>query len=59
MIEDIIRPRMWIVLKLQNARTKTKRGIVMDYRKINKKTRYERYTMPNITDNFDKLGRFQ
>lgn len=39
------------------ASQKKKWTIVIDYRKLNEKTVDNRYSLPNITDVFDKLGR--
>lgn len=65
MLEDrIIRPShspwsspIWIFPKKLDASGKQKWRIVADYRKINDKTFDDRYSLPNITDILNKLGR--
>lgn len=50
---------IWIVSKKKDATGKQKWRLVVDYRKLNKKTISDRYPIPNISDILDKLGRCQ
>lgn len=48
---------IWVVPKKQDASVQTKWRIVVDYRKLNDKTIDEKYSLPNITDILDSLGK--
>lgn len=48
---------MWVVPKELDASGKRKWRVVVDYRKLNYKRITDRYSIPNITDILDKLGR--
>lgn len=70
-IEDLIRQNIiqpskspfnspiFLVPKKQDASGKKKFRLVIDYRKLNKKTVDDKYPIPNITDILDKLGKCQ
>lgn len=64
--DQIIRPSfspwaspVWIVPKKADASGKQKWRMVIDYRKLNEKTKDDRYPIPNIEDVLDQLGRAQ
>lgn len=50
---------IWIVPKKQDASGLQKWRIVIDYRKLNNKTKQERFPIPNIDELLDKLGKAQ
>lgn len=48
---------IWIVPKKPDLNGNRKLRLVIDFRKLNKKTIEDRYPIPNITDILDKLGK--
>lgn len=62
--QKIIRPSnspynspLWVVPKKPDASGKRKVRLVVDYRKLNNKTKDDRFPLPNIEDLFSKIGR--
>ena len=47
---------MWIVPKKPDSQGKIKCKMVLDFRKLNKKTISDSYPLPNINDILDSLG---
>ncbi|XP_050310841.1 uncharacterized protein LOC126746579 [Anthonomus grandis grandis] len=64
--ENIIRPSVspwsapvWVVPKKLDASGKQKWRVVIDYRKLNEVTVNDKYSLPNISDLLDQLGKCQ
>ena len=62
--QGVIRPStspysapVWIVPKKTDASNKIKWRMVIDYRKLNEKTKEDKHPLPNMDDILDKLGR--
>ena len=49
-------PPVWVVSKKSNASGRRKFRLVIDYRKLNRKTINDKYPILEITDIMDKLG---
>lgn len=53
----VLSSQIWVLSKKIDASGKKKWRIVVEYRKVNEKTIEDRYHIPNISDDLDKLGK--